>query len=140
MDENEVIQNLLAHLNKRGWEIISYVLAGERGIDVVVKDQETQLWYIEAKGGTSSSPSSSRYGKPYTKSQVFDVTSKGLMQCFHHMAKHEEKIKIGFVYPDGKYFREYMNPIKPMLSSIGLNLFCVLEDGTVKENLTEPIK
>jgi hypothetical protein len=133
MDENEVIKKLVTHLKNQGWEIINFVPAGERGIDVEVKDQSGQLWYIEAKGGTSSNPRSNRYGLPYTRSQVFDVTSKGLMQCFHHLANHKD-IKIGFVYPDGHHFRDYMNPIKPMLSSIGLNLFCVLENGAVKEN------
>lgn len=131
MDENEVIKHLIVHLTSNGWSIESYVEAGRQGIDVVAKDSVGKKWYIEAKGGTSSDPSSNRYGKPYTRSQVFDVTSKGLMQCFHHLATHSD-VRVGFVYPDGRHFRDYIDPIKPMLNKIGLSLFCVNEDVSVE--------
>ncbi|MBK1856580.1 hypothetical protein JO972_16540 [Verrucomicrobiaceae bacterium 5K15] len=139
MDENQVIENLLTHLKNNGWDIISFVPAGIRGIDVVTCDKHNRKWYIEAKGGTSSNPNSSRYGKPYTKSQVFDVTSKGLMQCFHHIANNDEDINVGFAYPGVRYFGDYMDPIKPMLRSIGVTLFCVNEDSTVTESLAKNV-
>jgi len=132
LDENKVIEYLCIFLENSGWSIQSRVAAGVRGIDVIALNPNGKTVYIEAKGGTSSSSSSSRYGSPYTQTQVFDVTSKGLMQSFHHLASSSKNVEVGFAYPDGKYFRKYMDPIKPMLASIGLTLFCVKDDKSVE--------
>ena len=133
MDENEVIDKLCKHLKSKGWHVDSYVAAGVRGIDVVAKNPLGQIFHIEAKGGTSSDPKSARYGSPFTKSQVFDVTSKGLMQCFHHIAKNDPKTRTAFVYPSGKYFAQYIDPILPLLQSAGLCLFRVNANNTIDE-------
>ena len=132
MDENEVIKHLIKYLQSNGWEIVSHVLAGQRGVDVVAIDVSGQRWHIEAKGGTSSNPLSARYGQPYTQAQVFDVTSKGLMQCLHRIAE-DDSIRVALAYPDGRYFRRYIDPIKPSLSEIGISLFCIQENTRVQE-------
>lgn len=131
MDENEVIEKCCIYLESRGWKIKSKVAAGNRGVDIIVADPTSVIYYIEAKGGTSSQINSPKYGEPYNKTKVFDVTSKGLMQCFHHLAK-EPDVKVGFTYPAGKYFSCYMDPIKPVLTGVGLTLFCVHADGSVE--------
>jgi len=132
MDENEVIEHLCTYLESQGWCITSRVAAGDRGIDVVAIHPNKERFFIEAKGGTSSRPGSSRHGKPYTKTQVFDVTSKGLMQCLHHIAANKNQVRVAFAYPDGKSFSDYIDPIKPLLNILGLNLFCVKKNGTVE--------
>lgn len=86
MDENEVIKRLSAHLESKGWLIRNRVAAGKPGIDVIAVHPEGRTFWIEAKGGTSSRAGSARHGKPCTQTQVLDVTSKGLMQFFHHIA------------------------------------------------------
>ncbi|MFA5687776.1 MAG: hypothetical protein WC959_01280 [Kiritimatiellales bacterium] len=131
MDENETIEKLCDFLIKQGWKIKSKVLAGERGIDVEAIDPNNKLFLIEAKGSTSSKKGSSRFGKPYKKTQVFDVASKGLMLCFHHLMK-KSSCDIGFVYPANKHFSFYIDPLVPMLTSIGLTLFCVHANGHVE--------
>jgi hypothetical protein len=132
MDENEVIEHLCNYLETQGWHITSRVAAGDRGIDVVAIHPNRGRFFIEAKGGTSSRPGSSRHGKPYTKTQVFDVTSKGLMQCLHHIAANKNQVHVAFAYPDDKYFSDYIDPIKPLLNILGLNLFCIKNNGSVE--------
>lgn len=138
MDENEVIENLCKHLERKGWSILNRVRAGAPGVDIVAERIDGTKFFIEAKGGTSSRQGSRRHGKPYTQSQVFDVTSKGLMQCFHHIASQSNNVSVGFAYPDGKFFRKYLEPIMVLMASIGVWFFCVKEDGTVKESIGFP--
>lgn len=133
MDENEVINILCEYLREQGWEILQAITAGARGIDVIAIRNDGLRFLIEAKGGTSSTIGSSRYGKAYTKSQVFDVTSKGLMQCFQNSVRRKENDLIGFACPSGKYFDDYILPIKELIGSLGITIFMVSTGKNVIE-------
>lgn len=139
MDENEVIAHLCRYLTGKGWTISSSVAAGAPGIDIIAKDTDGTVVYIEAKGGTSSNPGSNRYGKPYTQTQVFDVTSKGVMQCLHHIANEGSTVRVAFAFPAGRFFDRYMKPIRPLLLQVGLSLFQVNADGSVTEANAAPV-
>jgi hypothetical protein len=133
MDENDVIECIRKHLEEGAWKIEQAIRAGEPGIDVIARSSVGHRFLIEAKGGTSSRPGSNRHGKPYTKTQVFDVCSKGLMQCLHHVARKKPDELIGFAYPRGRYFSDYMDPIADLIHGIGIVLFIVESDGRVTE-------
>ena len=132
MDENKVIDCLCIYLVSKGWKIVSRVVAGCPGIDIVAVAPSGKTFYVEAKGNSSRS-GSPRFGRAYTDTQVFDVTSKGLMQSFHHIVKDGPTVGVAFAYPAGKYFSKYIDPIVPLLKNIGLTLFRVNEDGTVDD-------
>ena len=71
LDENAVVDAVCRFLGQHGYSIKSRCSTAERGIDVCAEKSATgQRIHVEAKGATSSRPTSPRFGKPYTQSQA----------------------------------------------------------------------
>ena len=68
LTENEVIDAVAEHLQKCGWQVVHTSNTHERGHDILAMKGETTL-AIEAKGGTSSKPGSSRYEHGFDSGQ-----------------------------------------------------------------------
>lgn len=69
LTENDVVEKLAKYLESKGYNIISSQDTNSRGVDLVAKKGDQNL-YVEAKGGTSSKLHTARFGKPFTKNQI----------------------------------------------------------------------
>jgi hypothetical protein len=134
MDENEVIRAVCAHLEREGWSIQQRLHTTERGVDVIAfhSGLECHL-YVEAKGGTSSSPGSARFGKPYTHTQVFDRVAKGVFTGLWLLQQSRAKPRaaVALAFPDSSWFRKYLVSVSEPLSAAGLGVFLVTATGSV---------
>lgn len=65
---NDVVDAVVKHLQKNGWHIERTSSTSERGHDILAKKGKTML-AVEAKGGKSSKPGTSRYGKSFDSGQ-----------------------------------------------------------------------
>jgi Holliday junction resolvase-like predicted endonuclease len=70
LNENAVVAAVVNALPREGYTVLSFATTSPLGVDIVAKHGSRRL-YVEAKGVTSSKPSSSRYGKVYDRSQMF---------------------------------------------------------------------
>lgn len=135
LDENEIIDIVCQYLeNKKDYNIKQKLKTTEKGIDIIAEnDKNGRTLWIEAKGGTSSVKKSKRYGKPYTKTQVFDRVAKGVFTGLQLLMNRKDRknIEVGLAFPDTKYFQEYLKPIKPILKQLNIKMFLVNEDRTV---------
>lgn len=132
LDENDVIEILSAHLKQEGYEILQALHTTEKGVDLIAhKLGKAGRLFVEAKGGTSSREGSNRFGKPYTKNQVFDRVSKGFYSVVRLCAEHPKPDEVAFAGPDTPWFREYLQPIIPTAEQLGIKIFLVSEDRSV---------
>jgi hypothetical protein len=139
MDENEVVEAIAAYLKNQGYSVKQKLTTKQRGIDIKAEHPKKGQVLVEAKGGTSTFEKSARYGKPYTKSQVFDRVAKGI---FTSARLKEEYINsdIIFAVPKTDWFVEYLSQIKNSISSLGLQVFLVKEVGSVEKMRLKPNK
>ncbi|MDE0055469.1 MAG: hypothetical protein OXT64_14640 [Gammaproteobacteria bacterium] len=69
LTENDVVSAVVKHLQKNGWHIERTSSTSERGHDILATKGETTLAVEAKKGGKSSKPGTSRYGKSFDSGQ-----------------------------------------------------------------------
>ena len=134
MDENQVIEAVCRHLEKRGLVVKQRRHTTEHGVDVIAEDPRSgSTIYIEAKGGTSSRDGSARFGKPYTQTQVYDRVSKGVFTALQLRGQYSDRhaAQVFLAVPDSKWFRRYLASVGTQLSAAGLGVLFVDEGGGV---------
>jgi hypothetical protein len=133
LDENAVVAAVCSFLCQRGYTIKSKCSTTERGIDVCAeKVSMGQAIHVEAKGATSSRAGSSRFGRPYTESQVFDRVAKGFYTVFQKKGKGDTQTRLVLAVPDAELFRKYLTPVKSSLEAAGIGVFLVGAGGQVQ--------
>jgi hypothetical protein len=136
LNENEIIRALCLHLQATDHIIEQHCDAGVHGIDLIARTKDGgKRLLIEVKGGTSTRPDSSRYNKPYTSSQVFDVVAKGFHQILQRHLDFSSDCRhdFGFAFPDHPVFHKYVSPIVPVAKMMKIRLFAVNDKGIVSE-------
>jgi hypothetical protein len=134
MDENEIINAICEHLTREGYVVHQRLHTTQRGVDIAAAHTESgRKIYIEAKGGTSSREGSNRFGTPYTPSQVFDLSAKGVYAALVLRSKHPNRAQeeVVLAAPDTRLYRKYLTPIVDQLIDAGIEVFLVAEDRTV---------
>jgi Holliday junction resolvase-like predicted endonuclease len=133
-DENDVVEAVCLYLAQQGFVINERRHTTQRGIDIKATHPHSgKTLYVEAKGGTSSRCGSARYGEPYTKSQIFDRTAKGVYTLLQiHGKSTSTSSDFALAVPDTKWFREYLNPIKNTVQKLRLQVLLVDEDKNVR--------
>ena len=133
MDENDVVKQTCNLLEEQGLVIKKRLSTIERGVDIVAENPRNgNTTYVEAKGGTSSRIGSARYGKPYSKSQVFDRVAKGVFTCIRLRAQYpsRESSRILLSVPDERLFRSYLEPVFMELKEAGIEIMFVSNINT----------
>jgi hypothetical protein len=135
MDENQVIEAVCAHLQREGWSIKQRLHTTERGVDIIaVQPTSGRQLYVEAKGGTSSSVGSARYGKPYTQTQVFDRVAKGIFTGLQLVQQYRtgEHVEVALAFPEGPWVRKYLLSVVEPLRAAQVGVFLADVNGSVK--------
>lgn len=126
MNENDVVNAVCQRMERIGYKILSYCDTNTKGIDVHAHDQiNDHHYYVEAKGGTSSKKETARFGRPFSKPQVFDRVAKGIFTCLELRAKYPDRMTqhIELAVPESSYFRSYINPIIAQLKEAGIDVY-----------------
>lgn len=121
--ENEVIESVAKHLIEDGWTIIQKLTTSQKGVDLIAS-KENKTLYIEAKGGTSSLASSSRYGKAFNGNQAKSHIGSALWKIGQMMTE-EPNGEFALALPNEKTHRLLINDIKAMLLKLNLKIFWV---------------
>jgi hypothetical protein len=133
LDENAIVDAVCSFLSQNGYAIRSKCSTTERGIDVCAEKPFTgQTIHVEAKGATSARAGSNRFGKPYTKSQVFDRVAKGFYTVFQMQGKGNSEMRCVLAVPDSDWFCEYLAPVKSAFEAAGIGVFLVGTGGQVR--------
>jgi hypothetical protein len=134
LTESKVIAATCSFLRSKGFTITKALLETEHGIDIegLAPDRKTKF-SIEAKGETSSKPTTARFGKPFDSKQVFDHVSK----AFYCAARDSSKgLVAGIALPRNDAHVKCVEKILPALRRLEIEVFWALPDGKTEiENL-----
>jgi hypothetical protein len=135
LNENDIVDAVCCYLSGADYAILQRCTTKEHGIDVIAKDIATgKRLLLEAKGGTSTREGSARFNLPFTRNQVFDRVSKCLYTTFRMLVNaHDQNAEVAMAFPDTPLFREHVEAIAPITTKLGLRIFMVAEDHSVKE-------
>jgi len=134
--ESDVISSVCDYLKKNNFEIIQQLNENQKGDDIIAINNKKQKIYIEAKGETSSKEGSNRFGKEFNASQKKVHVSQALYRAIK--MKEENNSLSGIAFPETKGHISLIEPIKKTLQDIGIEVFWVNNNGTIRvENFTK---
>ena len=132
MDENQIVEAVVSYLKGLGYVVTQSLTTKEKGIDIIADHPVKGRILVEAKGGTSTFEGSARYGKSYTKPQVFDRVAKGFFTVAE-MKEENRNTVVAFAMPKTPWFEEYLGRIRNSLSMLDIKVFLVSEGPRVEE-------
>jgi hypothetical protein len=128
--ESDVITSVCNFLKKYNFEILQQLNENQKGDDIIAINNKKQKIYIEAKGETSSKEGSNRFGKEFNGSQKKVHVSQALYRAIK--MKEENSSLSGIAFPETKGHLSLIEPIKQTLREIGIEVFWIKDDGTVR--------
>lgn len=129
LTEDEVVLALKDWLEKKGWTILSYCLDGQRGIDIRAKKSSVEL-LVEAKGARGNMPHTIR--SKFSKGQIKVHFGVAFLKILEEKAKRP-KARVAIAQPYDEDIRKALKPVFPFIKKLGIILYWVREDKTIKE-------
>lgn len=127
LTEDEITDIFTDFLVARKWEVLSRAKGRSPGADIVAKLNGKMLC-IEAKGGGSQSPSTLRYGQPFTRLQCQKHTDVAFA-CIPRMMARYNPDYVGIVLPDDRHHFDSVSEILPAFEMLGAGLWLVGSGG-----------
>ena len=129
MNENEIIHQLTSYLKAQNYTVCSTANTSQTGYDLKACNSAETL-YVEAKGATSSKAGTTRYGKPFSGSQVLSHVSRALftaMRMYCDDRLENNKI-IALALPDDKAHNNLMDKVKMATEKLTIRIYWVSSD------------
>jgi len=134
--ESDVISAVCDYLEKNNFKIIQKLNENQKGDDIIAVNNLKKKIYIEAKGETSSKKGSNRFGKEFNSSQKKAHVSQALYRAIK--MKETNNSLAGMAFPETKEHISLIEPIKKTLQKVGIEVFWVKADRTVRvENFSQ---
>lgn len=136
LTENDVVSAVCRHLKDTGFEIKQSLLTSEKGIDIIAIKNSYTL-FIEAKGETSASITSKRFGSPFNQNQIKTHIGQAILAVLKIVTKHKDSSDIGvaIALPDNEGHRKIINEISFSLQKLGIYIFWVKDLNSVEVKL-----
>jgi Holliday junction resolvase-like predicted endonuclease len=128
--EDDVVLHTAQFIKYVGWDILQQLTSTEQGFDIIAEKNGIKL-YVEAKGGTSKSKTSNRYGVPFNPNQAKDHIRKALGKVAEAITQ-DPTCQIALALPYEKDHYDYSLKIAEALKRLKISIFWVTEDGQVK--------
>lgn len=128
LTENDVVERVCAFLEKHGWEIRTRATTIQHGVDIDAVQGARQI-LIEAKGATSASTSSARYGKPFTRNQIYSHVSRAFYTAAAVLSDASDSPLTAVAFPDTPNHRHFVERIEHALGHLAIGVFWVKPDG-----------
>jgi Holliday junction resolvase-like predicted endonuclease len=125
LTENDVIEAVVSHLKHRGWAILSTCSTGRHGIDILAEKGGKKL-AVEAKGGTSATLATKRYGKPFTANQKRTHAAVALLTAAQVASDGE--FSAGVAFPNDSEHIKLITRILPALRTLEIQVFLIGQD------------
>jgi Holliday junction resolvase-like predicted endonuclease len=134
LTEDDVVDATARYLRRQGYTIVGTARSTERGKDIVAQTKGKQLW-VEAKGDTSGRPGSPRHGMQFNRSQAFDHCAKAFYVAVRDAQQkvNGKSVESALALPDNDINHERIDPIRPALKVLGIQIFWVSSDGGVRK-------
>jgi hypothetical protein len=130
LEEMMVVKSIENYLKTLEFEIINKVESiSSHGVDLIAQSPKTKTRLnVEAKGQTSSIPTTNRFGKEFTRNQKRDHLGKALLKSCEFIQKNE----VGAIaLPNDPVDRELIYSITNAIDRLGIIVFLVDENSAV---------
>ena len=133
LTENDVVEAVARDLTSRGYVVRQTRRTDEHGTDVIAENP-SEVWFIEAKGGTSSKRHTNRFGKTFTLNQVNSHVSRAVFTAMAVRAKAPagDRTRVAIALPDDDNHRGMVGQIAASLGHLGVAVFWVTKSGQVR--------
>lgn len=133
LDENDIVEAVCDHLQACGYTVPQGCRSIQRGDDIIAVHPSGLELFIEAKGETSAQSGSSRYGCPFTRSQVLVHVGLAFYRAavMLQQAIPTARRRTGIALPDNAHHRERVAAIEGALRQLGIAVFWVRPDRSV---------
>jgi hypothetical protein len=140
LTENHVIQAVVSRFKSLNYVIEQALQTNEKGIDIIARNLSTnKRILVEAKGGTSASFSTSRFGKPFNLSQVKTHVSSAFYYVVMLQQKYDlNDTQVAMAFPNDELHRKVVQKISNALVRLNIMVYFVNDDLSVIE-FTETI-
>lgn len=128
INENEAVSILSKYLISHGFSINQQLDTKTKGVDIIAEKDKT-LYFIEVKGETPASPSSKRYGKPFTSSQIKVHIAEAIYKTLFDIGKSDKEIKFAIAFPDTVTHFKYVNRVLWSLKHFGILVYLINKDS-----------
>ncbi len=131
--EHQVVLAVARWLEYQGYEVHQALTESEKGDDIVATapDRRFRL-FVEAKGESSSRDSTSRYGKPFSANQVKIHVAVALCRAAQMLENASDlPVRAAMAFPSNDDHRRVVSRIRGALTTLGVEVFWVSDDGTV---------
>jgi hypothetical protein len=132
LTENDIVLAVEKQFAARGYTIRQVRRTTEHGTDVVAENV-AEVWYVEAKGATSSKHHTNRFGKPFTLNQINSHVSRAVFTAMTVLDESPagERTRAALALPDDQGHRAMIGRITRSLARLGVRVLWVTPDGTV---------
>jgi hypothetical protein len=126
LTENDIVKMVVDFLKTNGYQISQCLTTTQQGIDIIAENESENL-YIEAKGETSASNTSKRYGLPFNRNQIKSHISVALLATMKVISNlpSGNRTKVGIALPDTDEQRLVINEIIPALKKLDIRIYWV---------------
>ena len=135
LNENDIINRLQSYF-KKNYKIKKFSKTNERGVDLIVENIDSGIqMLIEVKGETSSKPNSSRYGKPFSNSQVRTHIAEAVLTALKVVSNVENgnHVLAGIALPDTELHIRHIKKVRSALKKLKVKIFWVSKNGVREE-------
>ncbi len=127
LTENDVVDRVCDFLESSGWEIRTRATTIQHGVDIDAAQGARQI-LIEAKGATSASTTSARFGKPFTRNQIYSHVSRAFYTAAAVVNDGGSPLT-AVAFPDTPNHRHFVDRIENALDHLAIGVFWVKPDG-----------
>jgi hypothetical protein len=132
--ENDVIDAVCKYLVANNYSIIQQLTTVQTGVDIVAIAESGTKCFLEAKGSTSSKPSSSKYGKEFNKSQVKTHIGVALVAAFKVKNEFPNSESI-IALPANLSHVALIESMKTPIVCSGIQVMFVSDNGAIRKLL-----
>lgn len=120
--EDDVVHAAAAALREAGWTITQQLTTKQTGVDLIA-ERNGQRLMVEAKGYTSASTTSARFGKPFSSNQLLDHTAKAIYKALAVASAGHDLA--GIALPDDRRTLDLVAAVRPALDEVGVHVIWV---------------
>ncbi len=139
--EGNVVEALCAHLSANGWTIESRAdtLLKQRGVDIVATRMDAKL-LVEVKGYPPSVYRDPRRAGEKKRTnptvQAKHWLAEAIFSAMRLRPKHVDA-QVAIAVPDFPRYQSLLGEVGSSLTSMGIGIFVVCEDGSVQTTVSE---
>lgn len=130
LNENQIVDIVCNYLSQTGYEVERSSTTYDKGYDIVASNPKGVKLIIEAKGATSSKPSSKRYNKEFDRKQVVNHVSRALYSTIKVINKYP-KYEVGIALPHNDFHIKAIKDIQNVVDLLKIKVYWVTENRDV---------